>query len=123
MATGIDTAFARRRVCSTTSSRVTSPSARPSVNAKPELVVASALKPSSSSIRAEPTSHGFGITNGSPSWRARNAVLVSRKVVLVGRDRPRIALHIRGALRQVDLAADLLDPEEVADLVARVRRQ
>src|SRR5690349_24085182 len=43
---------------------------RPSVNANPELVVASALKPSAPSTRAEPTSHGFGITNGSPSCRS-----------------------------------------------------
>jgi hypothetical protein len=34
------------------------------VNAKLELVVASAGKPSTSSMRAEPASHGFGITNG-----------------------------------------------------------
>ena len=43
------------------------------MKAKPELVVASAWKPSASSIRAEPASHGFGITNGSPSCSARNA--------------------------------------------------
>jgi hypothetical protein len=41
------------------------------VNANPELVVASALKPSFARTRAEPASHGFGMTNGSPSWRAR----------------------------------------------------
>ena len=49
------------------------PSMRPSVKAKPELVVASALKPSASRTRAEPASQGFGITNGSPSWRARKS--------------------------------------------------
>ena len=64
-------------VCATTSSSVTPPSRRPSVNAKPELVVASALKPSASSTRAEPASHGFGITNGSPSCSAANAAAFS----------------------------------------------
>ena len=43
------------------------------MNAKPELVVASALKPSASNTRAEPASHGFGITNASPSWSARKS--------------------------------------------------
>ena len=43
------------------------------MKANPELVVASAWKPSASSMRAEPASHGFGITNGSPSCSARNA--------------------------------------------------
>jgi hypothetical protein len=49
------------------------PSGRPSVNANPELVVASALNPSAASTRAEPASHGFGIRNAVPSWSARNA--------------------------------------------------
>jgi hypothetical protein len=56
--------------CSTTSSSVTLPSNRPSVNAKPELVVASALNPSAAKTRAEPASHGFGITKASPACRA-----------------------------------------------------
>ena len=43
------------------------------MNAKPELVVASALKPSAARTRAEPASHGFGMTNGSPAWSAWNA--------------------------------------------------
>ena len=43
------------------------------MKAKPELVVASAWNPSASRTRAEPASHGFGMTNGSPSCRARNA--------------------------------------------------
>ena len=43
------------------------------MNAKPELVVASALKPSASNTLAEPASHGFGITNASPSCRARKS--------------------------------------------------
>ena len=68
----MSTLEAIRRVCSTTSSSVASPSGRPSVKAKPELVVASALKPIPSSIFADPMSHGFGIRNGSPSWSARN---------------------------------------------------
>jgi hypothetical protein len=50
--------------------RAPDPSSRPRVNANPELVVASALKPSASSTRADPGSHGFGITNGSPAWSA-----------------------------------------------------
>ena len=56
--------------CATTSSRVASPSRRPSVYANPELVVASASNPSAARTRAEPASHGLGMTNGSPSWRA-----------------------------------------------------
>src|SRR5919201_976713 len=55
-----------------TSSSAAPPSSRPSVNAKPELVVARAGKPSDSSTRAEPTSQGFGITNGAPRWSAAN---------------------------------------------------
>jgi hypothetical protein len=43
------------------------------VKAKPELVLASALKPSAARARAEPASHGLGITNGSPLWSAWNA--------------------------------------------------
>ena len=39
-------------------SSVTFPSRRPSVKAKPELVVASALKPRASSTRADPASQG-----------------------------------------------------------------
>src|SRR5947208_8194716 len=54
-------------------SSVTSPSRRPCVNANPELVRATALKPSAARTRAEPASHGFGITNGSPAWSARKA--------------------------------------------------
>src|SRR4051812_31069679 len=123
MATGMPTASASNEVCAITSSSVTSPSARPSVNANPELVVASALKPSSSSIRAEPASHGFGITNGSPSWRARNsAALLSDKLVLVSGYRPLVAFDVRRPRGRIDLAADLLDAEERADLVAHVRR-
>src|SRR3954449_12170077 len=121
MATGIDTARASRRVCSTTSSSVTSPSARPSVNAKPELVVASALKPSSSSMRAEPASHGFGMTKGSPSWSARKRAGLAGKFVLVGGDRALGALLVSGACLRVDLAAHLTDLEEVAYAVAPVR--
>src|SRR5882757_9808330 len=116
------TAPASDAVCAITSSRVTSPSARPSVNAKPELVVASALNPSSSSMRAEPASHGFGMMNGAPSWRARNSA-VRGELMLVGRDGPLVALFVRGPRGAVDLAADFLDAEEVADLVARIRRQ
>src|SRR6185503_21330607 len=38
------------------------PSRRPSVNARPALVVVRASKPSPARIRAVPASHGFGIT-------------------------------------------------------------
>ena len=67
--------------CRTTSSSAALPSARPIVNAKPELVVASALKPSDSSTFAEPVSHGLGMTNGSPACSARNAAPFSAVVV------------------------------------------
>src|SRR4051794_3767335 len=58
-------------MCSATSSSVTRPSRRPRLNAKPPLVVASALKPSEASTLAEPASHGFGMTKGGPWGRAR----------------------------------------------------
>src|SRR5436190_4375925 len=117
------TASASSAVCAITSSSVTSPSARPNVNAKPELVVASALKPSSSSMRAEPASHGFGMTNGSPEWSARNSAGVAGKLGLVGRNLPPVAGNVGRARGRVDLAADLLDAEEVPHLVAPVGRQ
>jgi hypothetical protein len=63
--------------CATTSSSVAAPSSLPSVNAKPELVLASASKPSAAKIRAEPASHELGMTKGSPSWRALNLVVLS----------------------------------------------
>ncbi len=68
---GSSTASASARVCSTTSSSATPLSCRPSVNAKPELVVASAWKPSPASTFADPASQGFGMTNGSPSCSVR----------------------------------------------------
>ena len=67
--------------CATTSSSVTFPSRRPSVKAKPELVVASALNPSASSTRAEPASQGFGITNGSPAWSSSKRTARSACVI------------------------------------------
>src|SRR3954454_516006 len=106
-----------------TSSTLPPPPARRRGNARPELVVPSALKPSSSSIRAEPASQGFGIRNGSPSWRARNSELVAGKLVFVGGHRPLVALNVRRACRVVNLAADLFDAEEAAHLVTHVRRQ
>ncbi len=48
------------------SSRVTELSTRPSVAANPLLVVASASKPSEASSFADPASHGFGMSRGSP---------------------------------------------------------
>jgi len=46
------------------SSRVTDPSSRPSVAAKPLLVVARAANPSEASSLADPRSHGLGISSG-----------------------------------------------------------
>ena len=47
------------------------------MKAKPELVVASASKPSACITLAEPVSQGLGITNGSPSCRARKRAAFS----------------------------------------------
>ena len=58
--TGRRVAATMAAACPSTSSRVTSPSMRPSVAAKPPLVVASAAKPSEASSRADPASHGLG---------------------------------------------------------------
>src|SRR4029077_13930460 len=110
-----------------TSSSVALPSSRPRVNAKPELVVASAAKPSASSIRADPTSQGFGMTKGSPTCSAANsfalrccllddtqhhlAVLSSgcaagKRVACVGKRKDRIDLRQQlaclGELRQLE---------------------
>src|SRR3954447_25911296 len=59
--------------CDLTSSSVTVPSGRPSVNARPPLVVARALKPRPSRTLAEPASQGLGITNASPWCSAAKA--------------------------------------------------
>jgi hypothetical protein len=79
---GTSTAPTSDSTCCTTSSRVVRESRRPSVNAKPELVVARASKPSPSSTRADPASQGFGITNGSPAWRAWNLSAFSGWVLI-----------------------------------------
>ena len=70
------------------------------MNARPELVVARAAKPEVASTRAEPASHGFGRTNGSPACSAAKSA-------------PRSA-WLRIAHDQHDLAAlaRLLDPLE-----------
>src|SRR4051794_26387699 len=68
----MSTAATIASTCATTSSSVAPPSGRPSVNAKPLLVVASAAKPSDSSTHALPTSQGFGMTNGGPAWSSAN---------------------------------------------------
>src|SRR6266536_153251 len=61
-------------------SRVTVPSRRPRVAAKPLLVVASARYPRVASIRAEPMSHGLGMSSGRPGWcRSRNAATSSAR--------------------------------------------
>ena len=64
--TGSGVAATIAAACSSASSRVTDPSNRPRVAANPLLVVASAWKPSDASRRAEPASHGFGMSSGSP---------------------------------------------------------
>ena len=71
--TGTSVAAVTDAVWAIASSGVTSPSRRPSVNANPELVVASALHPSACITRADPASQGLGMTNGSPACSARNA--------------------------------------------------
>src|SRR3954453_7002735 len=71
--TGRSVARSSACVCSITSSSVAAPSGRPSVNAKPELVLASALKPSAARTLAEPASQGFGMTKVSPSWSERKS--------------------------------------------------
>jgi hypothetical protein len=59
--------------CATAPSRRTLPSRRPSEAAKPPLVVASALKPSQASSRAEPMSQGFASSRGrSELWTSKN---------------------------------------------------
>ncbi len=55
--------------------------------------MASALNPSAASTRAEPASHGFGITNGSPACKAANAAAfcawpTARRYVLAVPRRP-----------------------------------
>ena len=50
------------------SSRVTDPSRRPRVAAKPLLVVARAWNPSQASSRADPWSQGLGSSRGRPGW-------------------------------------------------------
>src|SRR5690606_30167085 len=72
--TGTDTAWASSLAWVSASSRCTSPSKRPSVAAKPLLVVATAEYPSETRILAEPTSQALGISRGLPgTWRSRNA--------------------------------------------------
>ena len=51
----------------------------PRVQARPALVVASALNPWTASRRALPMSQGFGITKQPASWSARN---VSKRSVV-----------------------------------------
>src|SRR5688572_23081244 len=58
-------------------------SARPSVQAKPALVVASAWKPSCSSARALPASHGFGMTKQPEACRRWNVSMRSRGAVMI----------------------------------------
>ena len=76
--TGRSVASTIARACASASSRVTLPSRRPSMPAEAPLDVASAWKPSAVRMRAEPASHGFGITNApGDSCSFRNASALS----------------------------------------------
>src|SRR5207249_11204918 len=70
--TGSSTPPAIARKCASASSSDTPLSARPRDQANPELVVASAGKPSCASRRALPRSHGLGITKQPDWWSWRN---------------------------------------------------
>src|SRR3954470_23085134 len=61
------------RKCSSTVSRDAAPSGRPCDHAKPELVVASALKPRPARNMALPTSQGFGMTKHPWAWSTRKS--------------------------------------------------
>src|SRR5690348_14722356 len=73
--TGTSTASAMPRRCLSISSSETGLSRAPSDQANPELVVASAGKPSAASVRALPRSHGFGMTKQPDWWSARNEAM------------------------------------------------
>ena len=60
--TGKSVASTIMRACASASSRVSPPSLRPRAEAEAALDVANAWKPRPARMRAEPTSHGFGIT-------------------------------------------------------------
>ena len=76
--TGRSVAATMTAECTMASSRLTEPSLRPKVAAKPELVVARASNPSDASSLAEPRSQGFGIRSGSPArCMARNRCALS----------------------------------------------
>src|SRR5687767_8547023 len=80
--TGRSVASTMSFACASASSRVTLPSRRPSVPAEAPLEVASAWKPSAARMRAEPASHGLGITNASgPVCSARKRTALSCWVV------------------------------------------
>ena len=77
--TGSSVAATSARKYASTVGRGICPSAQPCDHAAPELVEASALKPSCASQCAEPTSHGLGMTKQplACSWRkaARRAAI------------------------------------------------
>ena len=84
--TGSSVAATIAAACPRASSRLTEPSRRPSVAANPELVVASAWKPSAASSFADPWSHGFGSSSGSPGrCSSRNRSAFSCWVVMARR--------------------------------------
>src|SRR5918992_3110701 len=83
--TGSSVAWTTCAACSTASSRVTRPSARPRVAANPLLVVARAWKPREASSTADPRSHGLGSSSGRrPRCRARNPLAFSACSVIAG---------------------------------------
>src|SRR5262245_33600125 len=128
---GSSVATLSARTWSLISSSVTEPSGRPSVNASPELVVASAANPSAAIMRAEPASHGFGITNGSPACSARNASalpswLAIRRLLHLHDDLPSFpafhaarerALRIGERKHRVDGGPEIATFDETGDLL------
>ena len=94
------------------SSRVTVPSSRPRVAAKPPLVVARASKPQAASRRAEPASHGLGSSSGRPgTCRARNEL----GLLLLGGHGRNVAVRPTPGWRKSDrVASPRMDPTRAA---------
>src|SRR5262245_16871470 len=123
--TGSRVARSSARACSTTSSNVVAPSARPSVNANPELVLASAGKPSAASTFAEPASHGLGMRNTPSACSARKASAFSRcdGCIPILPTRSRLATRYRAGVGSM-LAWEVRTPGPIAGRPLRaVRRE
>ena len=76
--TGRSVALTMTRACASASFRVSPPSLLPAAQAEAALDVANAWKPRPAKTRAEPTSHGFGMTKApGASWRARKRAAFS----------------------------------------------